>query len=94
MTWNQLMLTCLDSIAHPERSTALGPAIVLQSKKRGGLFPKGGGPRPKILGSDSKGYFLWYDANKVLAAMVARGIVKYTETNGEHRFEIAEVSHG
>lgn len=89
MSWFELTKQCLESIAHPERSTAKGPAIVLQSPKRGGLFPNGGGPRPKVLGSDSKGYFLWYDANKVLAAMVARGIVKYTETKEGPKFEVA-----
>ena len=90
MTWHELTKRCLDSIAHPELSPGppQGPAIVLQSKKRGGLFPQGGGPRPKILGSDSKGYFLWYDANDLLAAMVKRGIVKATQVDGGMKFEV------
>lgn len=90
MSWHDLLKQCLDSISHPERSPATGPAVVLQSPKRGGIFPKGGGPRPKVLGSDSRGYFLWYDANKLLAALVARGVVKCTQVDGGMTFEVSD----
>jgi hypothetical protein len=88
MTWHELTKQCVESLSHPERSGGMRPAVVLQSKRRGGLFPRGGGPRPKVLGSDSKGYFLWYDAEKVLAALCARGIIKYSSTGSEIKFEI------
>lgn len=94
MTWRQLVEQCCDSIAHPERSPKeLGPAIILKSPKRGGLFPKGGGPKGKILGSEwgsnhTTVYLIWYNANDVLAALVARGIVKFTQTDAGIQFEM------
>ena len=90
MTNYDLLRQCLDSMAHPERSGSMEPGIVLISAKRGGLFPKGGGPKAKILGSDSRGYFLWYDAKDVLAALVARGVVKCTEAEGGMKFEVID----
>lgn len=88
MTWHELTKQCVESLTHPERSGSIRPAVVLQSKRRGGLFPRGGGPKAKILGSDSKGYFLWYDAESVLAALCARGIVKYSSNGKEVSFEV------
>lgn len=94
MTWRELAAQCCDSIVHPERSPKeLGPAIVLKSPKRGGLFPKGGGPKGKLLGSEwgpdrSTVYLLWYNANDVLAALVARGILQYTQTDKGIEFEV------
>ena len=96
MTWHELTRQCLESIAHPERSPKeLGPALILKSPTRGGLFPKGGGPRPKDLGSEWDAnhrtvYLLWYNANKVLAALVAGGIVRYTETDKGPQFEVMQ----
>ena len=40
-----------------------------------GKLPNNGWPRGKCCGSDSKGRFYWYDAKKVLAAIVAMDVV-------------------
>jgi hypothetical protein len=93
MTWHELTKQCVESLSHPERSGGMPAAIVLKSPRRGGLFPKGGGPRPKVLGSEwgpnhETIYLLWYEAEKVLAAMCARGIIRYSSTGTEIQFEV------
>lgn len=44
-----------------------------------GHFPVKGWPRGKCIGSDSKGRFYSYDARKVLAKIVALGVMTVTE---------------
>jgi hypothetical protein len=56
------------------------PYIVIR-----GHFPAKGWPRGKCCGSDSQGRFYWYDARKVLAKIVALGVMTV-----ERRREIAE----
>ena len=40
-----------------------------------GRLPAKGWPRGKCCGSDSKGRYYWYDARKVLAKIVALGVM-------------------
>lgn len=60
------------------------PAI----KKARRSFSEGGRPSPKDCGERFARLFLWYDANKLLHAMVARGIVTCTQVEGGMKFEV------
>lgn len=92
MTIKELVEQCCDSMAHPERSLSHAPAIVLKSPRRGGLFPKGGGPRGKVLGSERHNgqnvYLIWYDCMDVLKALCRSGKVRYSSDGNTVAFEI------
>jgi hypothetical protein len=80
MKVEELVKQCIDSINNPLRSPeSYGPLITLVGKHT--LFPRGGGPRPvELLCVNSNGDKVWlYSATKVLAALVANGLVEIKE---------------
>ena len=93
MTMQELAQCCVDSLNHPERSKPDKPLVTL-SGKRGGLFPKGGGPRPKrLLCVNHAGEYTYhYDAMNVLAALVAHGAITLadqpTDATRTHSWEL------
>lgn len=77
MKVQELMLACVDSMNHPERSLPEKPLVVLTGSKT--LFPKGVGPRPLRLLNENPytRQRTWhYDAMSVLAALAAAGLVE------------------
>ena len=72
MKIDELKAKCNEALANPLQSA--GGFIPLVGPTRGGLFPKGGGPRGKCVGSqrgtDGKEQFiLMYKAADILAAL-------------------------